>query len=171
GGDVDADMDAARSSVNDSWGDFDDVADDDGSVEADPGDVRRDDFSAGPIGSADVGRFVDPPHDLSGVDFAARVDIGGGGEEMQRGAGGGALGGVALGGHGALDAFAHAYPDSRLPVPLQFKHRHRCPLGDLDRISGVVDSDENDWALRGLTDFGAGGIAGVDGDEDVQTAA
>ena len=125
-------------------------ADDDGPVEADPGDVGRDDLRAGPVGSAHVGRFVDPPHDSAAVDFAAPVDVGRGGEEAQRGAGGGALCGVAFGGHGAFDAFAHQYPDPRLPLSLQFKHGDRCPRWDLDGVAGVVDSDENDWALRGL---------------------
>lgn len=55
GGDVDAGADDARASVNDSCGDFDDVADDDGPVETDPGDAGRDDLHADPIGSAHVG--------------------------------------------------------------------------------------------------------------------
>ena len=78
---------------------------------------------------------------------------------------------VAFGGQGAFDTFAHPYPDPRLPVSLQVKHGDRCPRRDLDGVAGVVDSDENDWALRGLNCFGPGGVAGVDGDKDVHTAA
>src|SRR6478752_4654679 len=67
-GDADADVDAAPSRVDDSRGDLDGVADADGAVEADPGDIGRDGLGASPIGSAYVGNFVDPPQDAAAVD-------------------------------------------------------------------------------------------------------
>src|SRR5882672_9338760 len=111
GGDLDADVHAAPPDMNDPCGDVDGVADDDGPVEADPGDVGRDDVRAGPAGPANPSRFVDPRHGLAAADSAATVDVGSGGEEAQRGAVGGARHGVTFGGHGAFDASTHRDPD------------------------------------------------------------
>jgi hypothetical protein len=58
-----------------------------------------------------------------------------------------------------------------LALSLEFKHRHRRPLRDLDGIAGLVDGDENYWALRGLNRLRPVGVAEVDGDEDVHAAA
>jgi hypothetical protein len=58
-----------------------------------------------------------------------------------------------------------------LALSLEFKHRHRRPLRDLDGIAGVVDGDENYWALRSLNRLRPDGVAGVDCDEYVHAAA
>jgi hypothetical protein len=56
-------------------------------------------------------------------------------------------------------------------VSLQFKHGDRCPRGNLEGVAGITDSDENDWALRGLNCSGPGGVAGADGDKNMHAAA
>jgi hypothetical protein len=94
GGDVHADVDAAPAGVDEPCGDFDNVTDDDGPVEADPGDVGADDLGLGPLCAADVGRFVDPAHDAAAVHFAAPADVGRGRQEPQGGMRCGALRGV-----------------------------------------------------------------------------
>src|SRR6185369_12803466 len=114
---------------------------------------------------------VDPTHDSSGRDAAVPIGVGGVDVDAHRGTRGGARDGVVLGVHGAVDACAHRNPDPRLPMPLQVEHGDRGPRGNLDGETGVVDRDENDWALRGLNRLGAGGVAGADGDKDVHTAA
>ena len=53
---------------------------------------------------------------------------------------------------------------------MHFEHGDRGPRRDFDGVTGIIDRDENDCALRGLKCFGPGGVAGVHRDEYVHTA-
>jgi hypothetical protein len=85
-----AQVHAARPGVNETSGDFHDVADDDRAIETDAADIGSQDLSAGPVGTAHKGGVVHPVHGASTVDFAAPVDVGRGREEPQCGLGCGA---------------------------------------------------------------------------------
>src|SRR6185369_7964574 len=130
-GDVDTDVDAARSGVHHARGDLDVVTEADRPAEPDPGDVGGDDVRPRPFAATRVRRLVDPPQDLAAVDGVPTA-IGGGCEEAPRDAECGAVGEIVLGGHGVLDPGARRYPDPCLALTLQLEHGDRGPPRHLD---------------------------------------
>jgi hypothetical protein len=74
-------------------------------------------------------------------------------------------------GDSVLDPLAHPYSNPSLTLTLKFEHAVRRPWFDRYWLADVIDGDENDWALGGLSCRLAGRAAGVDGNQDVHAAA
>src|SRR5258705_5202446 len=136
GGDMHAQVHAARPRVNETSCDLHDVADDDRAIEPDAADIGGDDLAASPVGAAYISSVVHPMHGASTVDLAAPVDVGRGREEPQSGLVCGAGWGVLLVGHGFNDACPQRYPGPGLAGSLQIADRLGYPPIDLDPPAG-----------------------------------
>jgi hypothetical protein len=55
-------------------------------------------------------------------------------------------------------------------LSLEVQHSDGRPRWNCNRLTYIIDSDENDWALGGLNRVHTSRVAGVDGDEDMHAA-